>query len=175
MSGEIFSREVIGHILGTTHTTRIKRIKPCFSIMLFVHCTWLIVSPFACLFLLGLGRETSTWSRSLLSTFTRIKLTSTRRTLQARWPYPRNHFYLCLLDARSIAMPMPRYLPHALSSLPYCHVKPLTHLILANHCLAMLPRCSAPLIALLVAGEDGVCSLLEHDLLVGISQYILFS
>ena len=41
-----------------------------------------------------------------------------------------------------------------LSCLPYCHVKPLTHLVLANHCLAMLPLCSAPLIALLVAGED---------------------
>ncbi len=37
---------------------------------------------------------------------------------------------------------------------PYCHVKPLTHLVLANRCLAMLPLCSAPLIALLVAGED---------------------
>ena len=50
-----------------------------------------------------------------------------------------------------------------LSCLPYCHVKPLTHLVLANRCLVMLPLCSAPLIALLVAGEVGVCSLLEHD------------
>ena len=33
---------------------------------------------------------------------------------------------------------------------------------LANRCLAMLPLCSAPLIALLVAGEDEVCSMLEH-------------
>ena len=41
-----------------------------------------------------------------------------------------------------------------LSCLPYCHVKPLTHLVLANRWLAMLPLCSAPLIALLVAGED---------------------
>ena len=49
-----------------------------------------------------------------------------------------------------------------LSCLPYCNVKPLTHHVLANHCLAMLPLCSAPLIALLVAGEDEVCSLLEH-------------
>ena len=40
-----------------------------------------------------------------------------------------------------------------LSCLTYCH-EPLTHLVLANHCLAMLPLCSAPLIALLVAGED---------------------
>ena len=33
------------------------------------------------------------------------------RILQARWPYPRNHFYLCLLDARSFDMPMLQYLP----------------------------------------------------------------
>ena len=41
-----------------------------------------------------------------------------------------------------------------LSCLPYCWTKPLTHLVLANRCLATLPLCSAPLIALLVAGED---------------------
>ena len=44
---------------------------------------------------------------------------------QARWPYPRNHFYLCLLVVRSIAMS--RYLPLVISCLPYCHDKPLTH------------------------------------------------
>ena len=33
---------------------------------------------------------------------------------------------------------------------------------LAKCCLAMSPLCSAPLIALLVAGEDEVCSMLEH-------------
>ena len=33
---------------------------------------------------------------------------------------------------------------------------------LANRCLVMLLLCSAPLIALLVAGEDEVCSMLEH-------------
>ena len=32
---------------------------------------------------------------------------------QARWPYPRNHFDLCLLDAHSFAMPMLWYLPLA--------------------------------------------------------------
>ena len=91
---------------------------------------------------------------------------------QARWPYPRNHFYLCLLVARSFAIL--RYLPLSISCLPYCHVKPLTHLVLANRCLAMLPLCSAPLIALIVAGEDEVCSLLEHGYF-GISQYLLFN
>ena len=38
----------------------------------------------------------------------------------------------------------------------------------------MLPLCSAPLIALLVAGEDEVCSMLEHGY-VGISQYLLIN
>ena len=50
------------------------------------------------------------------------------------------------------------------------------HLVLANRCLAMLPLCSAPLIALLVAAEDWslflvgtwrCCSLLEHVYLLG--------
>src|SRR3954463_10170706 len=41
------------------------------------------------------------------------------------------------------------------------------HPFLANCCLAMLPLCSAPLIALLVAGEYEVCSLLEHVYLLG--------
>ena len=59
-----------------------------------------------------------------------------------------------------------------LSCPPYCWTKPLTHLVLANRCLAMLPLCSAPLIALLVAGEVEDCSMLEH-VYVGISQYIL--
>ena len=63
-----------------------------------------------------------------------------------------------------------------LSCLPYCWTKPLTHLVLANRCLAMLPLCSAPLIALLVAIEDWslflvgtwrCCSLLEHVYLLG--------
>ena len=71
-----------------------------------------------------------------------------------------------------------------LSCLPNCHVKPLTHHVLANRWLAMLPLCLAPLIALLVAGEDWslflvgtwrCCSLLENCLLVGISLYIVFN
>ena len=57
---------------------------------------------------------------------------------------------------------------------PKLPCQPLTFSpFLANHCLAMLPLCSAPLIALLVAGEAEVCSMLEHGY-VGISQYLLF-
>ena len=61
-----------------------------------------------------------------------------------------------------------------LSCLPYCHAKPLTHLVLANHCLAMLPLCSGPLIALLVAGEDWSLFHVGTWIVVGISLYLLF-
>ena len=61
-----------------------------------------------------------------------------------------------------------------LSCLPYFHVKPLTHLILANRCLAMLPLCSAPLIALLVAGEDWRSFLVGTCLLLGYHNIVLF-
>ena len=61
-----------------------------------------------------------------------------------------------------------------LSSLPNCHELLTLTPFLAKRCLAMLPLCSAPLIVLLVAGEDEVCSLLEHGYF-GISQYLLFN
>ena len=92
--------------------------------------------------------------------------------ISGKMTIPSKSLPFCLLVVRSIAMS--RYLPLAISCLPYCHVKPLTHLVLANRCLAMLPLCSTPLIVLLVAGEDEVCSMSEHGY-VGISQYLLFS
>ena len=95
---------------------------------------------------------------------------------QARWPYPRNHFYLCLLSCSLFCYAYAAIPTTCLSCLPHFWTKPLTHLILANRCLAMLPLCSSPLIALLVAGEDWslflvgtwrCCSLLEHVYLLG--------
>ena len=51
------------------------------------------------------------------------------------------------------------------SSLPNCH-EPLTFVtFLANRCLAMLPLCSAPLIALLVADEVEDCSMVDMVML----------
>ena len=59
------------------------------------------------------------------------------------------------------------------SSLPNCH-EPLTLTpFLANRCLDMLPLCSAPLIALLVAGEVEDFSIVDR-ILIGISQYLLY-
>ena len=58
---------------------------------------------------------------------------------------------------------------------PKLPCKPLTFSpFLADRSLAVLPLCSGPLIALLVAGEVEDCSMLEHDY-VGISQYLLFN
>src|SRR3954466_11137480 len=60
------------------------------------------------------------------------------------------------------------------SSLPNCH-EPLTFVSLPSKPLFWLCYrfCSAPLIALLVAGEDEDCSMLDY-VYVGISQYLLY-
>ena len=130
----------------------------------------MLLASFRVASLISFGSVPELWGFVLLCPFVFMDSFFFLAGSQARWPYPQNHFYLCLLVVRSIAMP--QYLPHALSCLPYSHVQPLTHLVLANRCLAMLPLCSAPLIALLVAGEDGVCSMLEHGF-VGISLLYL--
>ena len=59
---------------------------------------------------------------------------------------------------------MPPILPWQASNPPF----------LANRCLAMLPLCSAPLIALLVAGEDWSLFLVGACLLLGYNHIILF-
>ena len=87
---------------------------------------------------------------------------------QARWSYPRNHYYLCYASLLALLLCQCYDAYHLLSSLPNCHVKPLTHHVLANRWLAMLPLCSAPLIALLVAGEDW------RPFLVGTFIYLLW-
>ena len=85
----------------------------------------------------------------------------------ARWPYPRNHFYLCFARCSLFCYAYATMPTTCLSCLPNFHVKPLTHHVLANRWLAMLPLCSAPLIALLVAGEDW------RPFLVGTFIYLL--
>ena len=57
---------------------------------------------------------------------------------------------------------MPPILPCQVSNPPFP----------ANRCLAMLPLYSAPLIALLVAGEVEVCSLLEHGYVVPLLEHV---
>ena len=64
---------------------------------------------------------------------------------------------------------------HLFTMPPKLPCQPLTFSpFLANHCLAMLPLCSAPLIALLVAGEVWRLLHVGQDY-VGISQYLLFN
>ena len=132
-----------------------------------MHHTWLRIMPClcdgflpCCLLLSGLllslasvlfrscedsfvyGRLSSSWTRS-----------SSLQDFRQDDYYPRYHFYLCLLVApfyRYAALPITCLSSHPI--LPW--TSNLWHLSYANHWLAMLPLCSAPLIALLVAGED---------------------
>ena len=64
---------------------------------------------------------------------------------------------------------------HLFTKPPKLPCQPLTFSpFLANHCLAMLLLCSAPLIALLVAGKDWSLFHVGTWIIVGISQYLLF-
>ena len=83
---------------------------------------------------------------------------------QARWPLPSisllsllaSCFVLSLCCATYRLFTMPPILP----------CQPLTFSpFLTNRCLAMLPLCSAPLIALLVAGEVEDCSMMDMIML----------
>ena len=91
---------------------------------------------------------------------------------QARWPYPRNHFYLCFPSCslyRYAALPTTCYIMP-----PILPCKASNHPFLANRCLPKLPLLLSLLIALLVVGEFEVGSMLEHGYF-GISQYLLFN
>ena len=92
---------------------------------------------------------------------------------QARWP-PSISLLSLLASCFVLSLCCATY--HLFTMPPKLPCQPLTFSpYLANCCLAMLPLCSAPLIALLVAGEDGVCSVLEHGYLLGYHYYILFT
>ena len=92
--------------------------------------------------------------------------------LAGKMTTPRNHFYLCFASC-SLYLPCcaTYHLLYHASILP-CQAS--NHPFLAIRCLAKLPLCSALLIALLVAGEDEVGSMLKHGYF-GISQYLLFN
>ena len=73
-------------------------------------CTWLIVSLLlVCLVCVEPGDEFANEDPVEFAYEDQVN----SATLQARWSYPRNHFYLCLLDDRSFAMPLLRWLPLA--------------------------------------------------------------
>ena len=46
---------------------------------------------------------------------------------QARWSYPRNHYYLCYASLLALLLCHCYEAYHLLAGLPNCHVKPLTH------------------------------------------------
>ena len=161
---------------------------PCLF-KLDMHHTWLCIVPClcdgclpCCLLLSGLLLSLASVSfRSCEDSFDYVRLSSSwsrsssYRDLRQDDHYPRpllsllaSCFVLSLCCATYHLFTMPPILP----------CQPLTFFtILANHCLAMLWLCSAPLIALLVAGAVAGCSMLGHGCHVyhGISQYILFN
>ena len=105
-------------------STHMHRISYMFCIMLLAHFSLLIVVPFVCVLVLGRAgrrvRERGTcWVRLRGSSFRQLwePCRQDDHTLEITSIF-------ALLVVRSIAML--RYLPSAISCLPYCHVKPLT-------------------------------------------------
>ena len=102
---------------------------------------------------------------------------------QARWPYPRNHFYLCLLVARSFAMPMLRYLPlnyHASHIVNQASNQPCPSKPLFGYVTALLSPSYSVVsckwrLKFVPCWNMEMLFLVGTCLLVGISQYILFN
>ena len=83
---------------------------------------------------------------------------------QARWPLPLISLLSLLASCFVLSLCCATYL--LLIKPPNLPCQPLTFSpFLANRCLAMLPLCSAPLIALLVAGEVEDCSMVDRIML----------
>ena len=83
---------------------------------------------------------------------------------QARWPLPSISLLSLLASCFVLLLCCATY--HLFIKPPKLPCQPLTFLpFLANRCLAMLPLCSTPLIALLVAGEVEVCSMMDRIML----------
>ena len=140
-------------------------------IMLLVHCNVIDCCSVACVLALGRAgrrvRERGSCRVCLWGASFRQPWELCRQ--DDYYPYITSIF-ACSLFALSLCRAtyhlfiMPPILPCQASNPPF----------LANRCLAMLPLCSAPLLELLVAGEDEVCSWSEHGYF-GISQYLLFN
>ena len=91
---------------------------------------------------------------------------------QARWPLPSISLLSFLASCFVLSLCCATY--HLFTMPPILPCQPLTFSPFpANRCLAMLPLCSAPLIALLVAGEVEDCSMMDK-FMIGISQYLLY-
>ena len=83
---------------------------------------------------------------------------------QARWPLPSISLLSLLASCFVLSLCCATY--HLFTMPPILPCQPLTFSpFLANRCLAMLPLCSAPLIALLVAGEVEDCSMMDRIIL----------
>ena len=148
---------------------------PCF-IKPDMHHTWLCIMPCLCL---CIYHVVCFFLVLLLSSgnvaVVRIRSTTPVRLLHGIVLLPTgiSGKMTVTLDLITIfAMPVASFFRYAAlpincsSSLPKFPCQSLTFSpFLANHCLAMLPLCSAPLIALLVAGEVEDCSMMDRIML----------
>ena len=146
---------------------------PCSCVVCLLCCVLLLDSSYFVAIVrirsstLGSGfiRSSSSWTRS-----------SSLRDFRQDDRYPGSHYYHCYASCFVLSLCRASY--HLFLKPPKLPCQPLTFSpFLANRCLAMLPLCPAPFIALLVAGAVAVCSMSGHGYhgYFGISQYLLFN
>ena len=94
-----------------------------FCIMLLVHCTWLIVSPFVCVLVLGrAGRRVP--ERGPVEYADEDQAYDNSENLAGKMTTPRNHFYLCYASCSLYCHA--RYLSLAISCLLFSAMSALT-------------------------------------------------
>ena len=141
-----------------------------FASCLFEHCTWLIVFLLlVCLVWVDLGDEFSNEDPVEFSYEDQVNYDN----FAGKMIIPSKPLLSLLARCSLFCYAYATIPTTCLSCLPNCHVKPLTHHVLANRWLAMLPLCLAPLIALLVVGEDWRLFLVGTLFIVGISPYYI--
>ena len=109
-------------------------------IMLFEHCTWLIV--FCLLVVLGWVEPGDEFVNEEPVEFA-YEDQGNSENFAGKMTIPSKSLLSLLARCSLYCYAYDTIPTTCLSCLPYCHVKPLTHLVLANRCLAMLPLCSA--------------------------------
>ena len=131
----------------------ISRISYMFCIMVLVHFPWLIVVPLL-VFLFWVEPGDEFVNEEPVEYAYEDQAFDNSENLAGKMTIPSKSLLSLLASCSLFCYAYAAIPTTCLSCLLYCWTKPLTHLVLANRCLAMLPLCSAPLIALLVAGED---------------------
>ena len=114
-----------------------------FCIMLLVHCTWLIVSPFSCVLAWVEPGDEYVIEEPVEYTY-EDQANVNSENFAGKMTIPSKSLLSLLASCPLFFYAYATIPTTCLSCISYCHVKPLAHLGLVNRCLAMLPLFLSP-------------------------------